>query len=350
MLTRLTESLRRLGHDRRGAALVVVALSLPVLLGASALAIEMSLVEVREADLQSAADAAAGAARQAYDSFTSDKQQAPITAAVAYAGDNNNAGGTVSPGDVVQGWWDITNKTPNVDKFGSPIDGQVQGTKFSNAVRVTVRLDHKFSLGQLLGASHLPLSRTSTAYKCSNLDYPYTRVTNDVPPPPLPAIYMSWATPGHDAKTSYYYLQPDGSHNPIFKFYSPYDGQDVSFVLWLSNGYGLQVDTYCAGTYLVSPAEFDSRNFRNSDGSPATVTGTVYRGSTNNSFDTYPDQNDYPFADNGAVTPYYSGNEVVTPQYDPTLVKTTPYPSANGTHYWASEGDPTPDRRSVIVR
>ncbi len=80
----------------------------------------------------------------------------------------------------------------------------------------------------------------------------------------------------------------------MFKFYSPYDGEDVSFVLWMSNGYGLQVDTYCRGTYLVSPAEFDSRNFHNPDGSPVTITGYVLRGSTNNSFEVYPNQQDYP--------------------------------------------------------
>ena len=77
------------------------------------------------------------------------------------------------------------------------------------------------------------------------------------------------------------------------------------------------------------------------------VTGTVQRGSTNNSFDVYPDQSKYPFA--YTPTPYNTTKAIPTPQYDLSKVKTTPYPSSQGIQYWASQGNPTPDRRSLIV-
>ena len=133
----------------------------------------------------------------------------------------------------------------------------------------------------------------------------------------------------------------------MFKFFSPVDGQDVSFVVNFSNGYQLQVDTYCHGTYLVSPAAFDIRNFVDGNGKPVTITATVLRGSTNNSFDVYKDQNDYPFA--FQPTPYVTANALPTPQYELPKVHTTSYPSAYGPQNWASEGDPTPDRRTVLV-
>ncbi|MBV8971689.1 MAG: hypothetical protein JO290_05300 [Sphingomonadaceae bacterium] len=339
--------LRRLARDRRGVAAFLTAVSLPVLLLGMAYAVENSLAQDRNAQLQAVADAAAGGARQVFDSFTPSPQGPPIVEAKRIAALNSPAA-SVTDADVKEGWWDITKRSSlTQDQFTGPIAGQT-GLPFSNAVRVTAHIEHPIGLARLLGISSVHLSKTATAYKCSNLDYPLTLIPDDVPAPSLPVIYMSWATPGHSADTSYYYEQPDGTRNPVFKFYSPYDGEDVSFVLWMSNGYGLQVDTYCRGTFLVSPAEFDSRNFHNWDGSPVTITGYVLRGSTNNSFEVYPDQQNYPFAQQ--PTPYNTKNEVPTPQYTLSKIKTTPYPSANGIHYWASEGNPTPDRRALLVR
>ncbi len=325
-------------RDRSGATAVIVALTLPTMVIAMGVAVETSLLKLRESQMQGLADAAAGAAREKYDPFTAGYQDAPVSEAQRITALNNGSA-HVASSDVVQGWWDITSAVP--DKFGPPIAGQVEGHYFSNAIRVTAHYDYNVALGALIGASTVKLAKTGTGYKCSNLDYPLTLIQDDVPSPSLPAIYMSWATPGHGSDTSYYYLQPDGSRNPIFKFYSPYDGQDVSFVLTMSTGQKLQVDTYCAGTYLVSPAAFDARSY------PAVVTATVQRGSTNNSFDVYPDQSKYPFAI--APTPYNTTKAIPTPQYDLSKVKTTPYPSSSGIQYWASQGNPTPDRRSLIV-
>ena len=342
-LRRLLGSARTLVRERRGAAAVVFAVALPAMVISTAVAVETSLIKIHEAQMQSVADAAAGAGRIVLDphATTAENQNRVIAEArrIAVANDRSV---NVSDSDVVQGWWDINDKV-HPDKFGPPIGGQVSGKTFSNAVRVKGRYDHKIAFASLLGVSHVPLAKTGTAYKCSNLDYPYTLVPDDVPAPRYPAMYMSWATEGHGPTTSYYYQQPTGEKNPVIKFYSPYDGEDVSFVIHMSNGSTMQVDTYCAGTYLVAPAGFDARSW------PDQVTGTVQRGSTNNSFDVFQLQSKYPFE--LQPTPYNTKTAVPTPQFDPQRqTLTTPYPNASGTdQYWASQGDPTPRRRTVVV-
>lgn len=73
----------------------------------------------------------------------------------------------------------------------------------------------------------------------------------------------------------------------------------------------------------------------------------IYRGDSNNSFSTYPDQSKYEFM--SKTTTYYSKNIFQLSDLHPDKVHTTAHPSANGVQLWASEGNPTPDRRSVIV-
>ncbi len=352
--------LQRLLHDKRGATAVMVAVMLPTLLIGVAFAVETAFVKVRGSQLQAMADSAAGGAREKLDPYqpsypkSGDKkeedgveggggQQAPIDEALRLAG-KNDLPNSITPGDIEQGWWDITSKKD--DKFGPPIAGQT-GLPFSNAIRVTAREDHQFAMGALLGMTHRPLSATSTGYKCSNLDYPLTRIADDPFPPAVPAIYMSWETPGHDDKTSYYYDNPtDGNRNPVIKLWSPTDGEDVSFVLFNSDGSLLQVDTYCRGTFLVIPAAFNWKNLA------GPITAKIYRGSTNNSFTLYPNQSDHPVA--FPETTFYidpAHNIPIDVKYlNPDKVKTTPYPSSLGTQYWASEGNPTPNRRTTLVR
>ncbi len=336
-------SCRLLLGSKSGAVAAIVAILLPALLVGTALAVEVAYTEVRQSQLEAVADASAGAARQVYDPFTSGGQSAPVIEAMRIA-NANKMGSAVAAADVVQGWWDVTNTStdPKVDKFGPPVAGQT-GQPFSNAIRVTARENHVIALGALLGRNNIPLAATSTAYKCSNLDYPLTLIPDDKNPPSKPMIYFSWSTPLHsESNTSYYYQQPNGQKNPVFKFYSPVDGQDVSFVVFTADGQPLlQVDTYCKGTYLVSPAAFDWSHVGN-------VTVTIYRGDTNNSFHLYPYQSNYPFA--AKTTTFYGENIFPLPDLHPDKVHTTPYPSSNGIQYWASEGSPTPDRRSVLVR
>lgn len=339
----LSHEFRALLRSRRGAVAAIVAVSLPALLVGVALAVESAYIEVSDARLQGVAEASAGVARQKYDSYTAGQQSAPVNEAIAMAAKNGMPSAVVA-NDVVQGWWDITNtsKDPKVDKFGPPVAGQT-GLPFSNAIRVTAREDHVIAMGALLGRDRIALASTSTAYKCSNLDYPLTLIPDDASPPAEPMIYFSWSTPAHpDPKTSYYYQQSNGQKNPVFKFYSPFDGEDVSFVVHTADGNDLlQVDTYCRGTYLVAPAAFDWSNV-------GTITVTIYRGNTNNSFSLYPDQSLYPFA--SPTTTFYGNNIFELSDLHPDKVHTTPYPSSLGIQYWASEGNPTPDRRSTIVR
>jgi len=347
----LISTLRRLLRDRRGATAVVVAVMLPSLLVGMAFAVETSFVKVRESQLQTVADATAGAAREALDPFTPtpnpDGQPKPRTEArrVALLNDLPNSVDADNAKDVQEGWWDITSTAD--DKFGPPVKGQT-GDLFSNAVRVTAREDHQFAMGGLIGKKSIQLAATATAYKCSNLDYPLTRINDDPFPPDKPAIYMSWSTPKHPGDdNSYYYDNPaDGKRNPVIKLWSPTDGEDVSFVLFYNKQPLLQVDTYCRGTFLVIPAAFDWRDL------PGPITAQILRGSTNNSFDIYPDQSKYPVA--FPTTTYNNDPAHTFPLevkfLDPTKVKTTPYPSSLGIQFWASEGDPTPDRRSLLVR
>ena len=339
--------LRRLLDDRTAATAALFTIMTPAMLVGIAFAVDYSLVEVRKSQLQTVADAAAGAAREALDPYHSTPppsgQEAPIDEAIRIAG-LSDLPGSVAAADVVQGWWDITSTAS--DKFGGTVAGQT-GLPFSNAVRVTAREDHHFILGGLIGRPSVQLSAQATAYKCSNLDYPLTRIPDDPFPPNEPAIYYSWATPGHDASTSYYFDNPaDGRRNPIIKFWSPTDGQDVSFVLFNSDGSKLQVDTYCRGTFLVIPDAFDWGHL------PGPITGQIYRGSTNNSFALYPDQSQYPVA--FPTTTFNNDPSHLVPLdpafLNPSLVHTTPYPSSLGIQYWASEGDPTPDRRTLLVR
>lgn len=206
------EGLRRLLQSRRGAVAAVVAVCLPALLIGTALAVEAAFIEVDQSQLQSIADASAAAARQKYDPYTSGRQGNPTDAAVQLAQRNRDPSPVVAQ-DVVQGWWDITDLI-HPDKFGPPISGQTGGA-FSNAIRVTARSDHQISMGALLGQSRIALAATSTGYKCSNLDYPLTLIPDDKNPPDKPAIWFSWATPGHsDPNTSYYYQQPTGAKKP----------------------------------------------------------------------------------------------------------------------------------------
>lgn len=339
----LTPRLRELLRSRRGAVAVVVAVMLPTLLVGTALAVETAFYEVRISQLQAVADASAGAARQVYIPYTSGPQIPPVTEAMRIATASDLPAAVVAS-DVVQGWWDITDlsKDPNHDKFHKPIAGQT-GEPFSNAIRVTARENHTIAMGALLGQDKIALASTSTAYKCSNLDYPLTLVPDDKNPPDKPAMYFSWSTPNHpDPKTSYYYQQSNGQQNPIFKFYSPVDGEDVSFVIHDAGGGDLlQVDTYCKGTYLVAPGDFDWKKIGD-------ITVTIWRGDTNNSFHLYDNQDAFEFF--SKTTTFYGSNKFELEDLHPDKVHTTPYPSANGIHYWASEGNPTPDRRSTLVR
>jgi Flp pilus assembly protein TadG len=124
-MQQIRQAVARLGANRSGAIAMIVAMALPALLGATAMAIDIGNYRYVQGRLQNAADAAALAALQKID------QPADVPAeAVNYAAQNVPAGfGTImTASDVVVGVWD-----PVAKQFGpGPVVDQ-------NAVRVTVQ-------------------------------------------------------------------------------------------------------------------------------------------------------------------------------------------------------------------
>ena len=343
-MLKIPQLLARLRADRTAVTAVIVAVTLPVMLVASGAAVDAGYAQVRSGQLLAAADAGSAAGREALDAYTPGNQSAANNAAQATANANFASSITAinASTDIKQGWWDITQTDPT-KRWGPPVPGQT-GALFSNAVRVTTRVAHKPVFGALLGVTTINMARMSTGYKCSNTDYPLTLIADDPTPPSKPTVWLTWASDGYPANTSYYFANANGRQNPVIKFYSPTDGEDVSFVVSFSDGSTLQMDTYCKGTYVIVPDAFDWKGKTN-------VTATVLRGNTNNSFSLYPDQSKYPtqMAPGANVySPTGSTNKLLA-ALRPAVVHVTPYPSANGIQYWASEGNPTPDRRTILV-
>ncbi len=354
----MLRTLNRLLADRTAATAVVAALVIPVITATAGAGIDVSLIESDLGHLQAAADAGAGAARQYLNPADPSTGQSTdlVNYAIQYA--NQNYAGSLNANDVVQGWYDVTAKS-----FGPPIAGQTtqyDGNYFTNAVQVTTRSNHPIVFGALLGLPTIALSRQSVAYKCSNTNYPLTLIASDPVPPGydashptgLPAIWASFSADGHGPNQSYYYANSDGHLNPVFKFYVPSDGTDVSFVVTGSNGVQMQVDSYCRGTFLVVPDAFDISPSSGQNWNPQ-VNFQNLRGSTNDSFAVYPDQQDYPMAPGDSTTTYFAQGAVqISYLTDPQVpIHTTPYPNYQGCcQYWASAGDPTPARRATMVQ
>ena len=118
-------NIRELKRDQRGAVAVVVALSLVVILGVAALAVDASFLYSLRAQLQATADSAAlaGASQLPDDDETTE-------AAVLYAGKNMPSathGTVLAAADVTLGRWD--DETRTFDSAGVPV----------NAVQVVAR-------------------------------------------------------------------------------------------------------------------------------------------------------------------------------------------------------------------
>ena len=341
--------IRRLLEDRTAATALIAAIALPAITATAGAGIDISLIESDLGHLQAAADAGATAGRQFLNPADASTDQASDLVNYAMQYSNQNYASSLVAGDVVQGWYDVTTKA-----FGAAVAGQTteyDGKYFTNAVQVTTRNNHSLIFGQLLGMSTIPLSRQSVAYKCSNTNYPLTLIPDDPTPPTdsggvvRPAIWASFSADGHGDNQSYYYANPDGNVNPVFKFYVPVDGVDVSFVIIGSNGDQMQVDSYCKGTFLVVPDAFNIRGWGSQ------VTWQIYRGSTNNSMDIYPNQADYPMAFNNTTYHNTYPRQISYLTNPEVPIHTTPYPNAGGCcQYWASSGDPTPARRAIMVQ
>lgn len=331
-------------NDKRAATAIIVAATLPAMTITAGAGLDWALIQATHSRLQAVADSSANAGREHMNA----NQSGSDTNATHYALANVTANG-FAPSSVTvnQGWWEIGTgyHTARAHSFGPCLVGQRAGTCFNNAIQVITRATHTLVFGGLLGVPTTVLQRQAVAYKCSNTDYPITYIPPDKTNPNGPDITGYWAEPtAPTIPLSYFYTGSDLLPHPVFKFYSDTDALDVSFVIHGSKyGDGLQVDTYCAGTYLVVPGNI------NLTGRTGQETFTIKRGSTNNSLDTFPD-NLYPLA-HTTTTYNYDAKVPIPAAYIPSGTNFVTYPHANnGTNDWYYNGIPTPPRQTVAVQ
>jgi uncharacterized membrane protein len=116
-----------MARNRRGVTAPIVALALPVMLGAIGFGIDAAMIELKRTSLQTAADAAATAgARQI--SSRGNVTSAAIALAVANLPTNKN-GNVLAANDVNKGYWNPTGRSFTPDSV----------TPANNAVEVTTR-------------------------------------------------------------------------------------------------------------------------------------------------------------------------------------------------------------------
>ena len=148
-------------RGRRGAALLLVCLLLPILLLAAAFMIDVGRVTLARAQLQHAVDAAALAAAS---ELARDGESGVVDVGVSVAGENGYAGQrlTLERSDVEIGWWD-----PDNDRF---VPMNEAGDVAPDSVRVTAHAceERESSFGMMLvDALSLDLHATAVARKLS---------------------------------------------------------------------------------------------------------------------------------------------------------------------------------------
>ncbi len=160
-------AIRQHASKQKGAVTLLVALTLPILIGAAALAVDMAHLHVVRNELQNDADAAALAgARVLYNSTTGSTDwslaQAQAQAAIAL---NRATGIQLTEGRVQTGYWNLTGSATSLQ--GLPMTPTVNDAP---AVQVTVRKAEgqnsgpvRTFLAGILGASTVPLQATAVA-------------------------------------------------------------------------------------------------------------------------------------------------------------------------------------------
>jgi Flp pilus assembly protein TadG len=163
--------LRRFLKEERGAASIMVAVSLVALLGMGALAVDLGYVMSTRSEVQKAADASALAAAsrlvQLYNDQNGNLNEAEMTAAAIEAANqsshSNTASNTslsVASGDVQLGVWNPTNKTFTL---GGAADEM-------NAVKITMRRDGSTNgpislfFGSVVGVSTVNVSAQAVSW------------------------------------------------------------------------------------------------------------------------------------------------------------------------------------------
>lgn len=154
--TVIVEKVAAFRRDECGVIFIIVGLSLPVIFGAAAISVDFGQLLYIQTELQTAADAAALAATDAFDDETEAK-----AVAVSYAelnmpvADNGNV---LNPDDVILGNWDKDTATFTAD--GTP----------TNAVQVTTRRAKENSnavpmyFAQLIGFNTRDVEATAIAF------------------------------------------------------------------------------------------------------------------------------------------------------------------------------------------
>lgn len=160
-------AIRQHAPKQKGAVTLLVALTLPILIGAAALAVDMAHLHVVRNELQNDADAAALAgARVLYNSTTGSTDwslaQAQAQAAIAL---NRATGIQLTEGRVQTGYWNLTGSATSLQ--GLPMTPTVNDAP---AVQVTVRKAEgqnsgpvRTFLAGILGTSTVPLQATAVA-------------------------------------------------------------------------------------------------------------------------------------------------------------------------------------------
>lgn len=160
-------AIRQHASKQKGAVTLLVALTLPILIGAAALAVDMAHLHVVRNELQNDADAAALAgARVLYNSTTGSTDlslaQAQAQAAIAL---NRATGIQLTEGRVQTGYWNLTGSATSLQ--GLPMTPTVNDAP---AVQVTVRKAEgqnsgpvRTFLAGILGTSTVPLQATAVA-------------------------------------------------------------------------------------------------------------------------------------------------------------------------------------------
>ena len=160
-------AIRQHASKQKGAVTLLVALTLPILIGAAALAVDMAHLHVVRNELQNDADAAALAgARVLYNSTTGSTDwslaQAQAQAAIAL---NRATGIQLTEGRVQTGYWNLTGSATSLQ--GLPMTPTVNDAP---AVQVTVRKAEgqnsgpvRTFLAGIMGTSTVPLQATAVA-------------------------------------------------------------------------------------------------------------------------------------------------------------------------------------------
>jgi Flp pilus assembly protein TadG len=160
-------AIRQHAPKQKGAVTLLVALTLPILIGAAALAVDMAHLHVVRNELQNDADAAALAgARVLYNSTTGSTDwslaQTQAQAAIAL---NRATGIQLTEGRVQTGYWNLTGSATSLQ--GLPMTPTVNDAP---AVQVTVRKAEgqnsgpvRTFLAGILGTSTVPLQATAVA-------------------------------------------------------------------------------------------------------------------------------------------------------------------------------------------